>query len=193
MPKPKPDLEDKITLAALRLIAGHGWKALTLDAVARAAKIPAAAVRKIFATTYDILPAIVHVVTRQTETALGKPDSRASSHDRLFEVMMTRFDVLQKHRKAVLVLMAAARGDSKMMYALAQAQGRAMQDMLALAGLSLSAGPRQQGLAAAAGLGPVYHATLWVWRNDETLDMAKTMAALDRYLRWAGRVAEILF
>jgi hypothetical protein len=46
---------------------------------------------------------------------------------------------------------------------------------------------------AYTGLMAVYYRALCVWRHDETADMAKTMAALDRALKQAESVAEIIF
>ena len=191
MPKTDTVLDKKIALAVLRLAAARGWKDVTLEQIAKAAKLSSAQ-KKQFVHKNDVLPCIVRMVTQETQAATGKPDKRAAPHDRLFDVMMTRFDVMQKNRKGLLAIFKNVPQAPDMLCKFLPTQGEAMRDMLALAGLAEEGkGPRQH--LVGLGLGVVYLATLRVWQTDETLDMAKTMAALDRYLRWAGRAADIFF
>jgi ubiquinone biosynthesis protein COQ9 len=192
MPKNKNDLEKKCALAALCLTAAQGWENVTFDRIARTAKIPVATVKKHFAAKNDILSAIVRNVTEEVAVNLGKPDRHASPRDRLFEVLMARFDVLQKYRTAILNIMSESRRDSAMLCALLPAQSQAMRHILKLAGFERYQFPQQKTVTL-GGVGLVYLATMRVWQKDETLDMAKTMAALDRYLRLADKAAAILF
>ena len=195
MPKVKNDFEKKIAHAALRVAASRGWKAVTLDQIAKAAKVPVVTIKKNFKSANEILPAIIRTVTAETATHLGKPDIRASPRDRIFEVMMARFDVLQKYRKAIVSIIVESRRDSGMLCVLFPAQSQAMREMLTLAGLDKNQ-LKQPEWVTAAGMGAIYLAALRIWHRDETLDMARTMASLDRYLRWgekATELAEIFF
>jgi len=49
-----------------------------------------------------------------------------------------------------------------------------------------------KGVAKIAGLTALYLKALWVWRDDDSTDMAKTMASLDQSLGRAERWAENL-
>ena len=177
-------------LAVLKLAAERGWNGVTLDLVAKAAKVSLAHIKKNFKTANDLLPVIVRYVTDEVASAIGKPDRKASPHDQLFDVMMARFDVLQKHRAGILAITKAMRRDPAMFCILIPAQRQEMRRMLDLAGIE-QVGPVR--LAAPAGLWVIYMVTLRIWQGDETIDMAKTMAGLDRALRFTGRAAEILF
>jgi ubiquinone biosynthesis protein COQ9 len=190
MPKTENDFEKKICIAALRLSSSRGWKNVTLELIAKAAKVPSVQMKKRFAGKNDVLVAIMHFVTDKAVAAAGKMDRHSPPRDRLFDLLMARFDILQKHRKGILGIMAWASRDSGIMCVLLPAQKQDMQKILAHAGLD------QEGLGqplAVMGLWIIYLAALRVWRQDETLDMAKTMAALDRYLRYADKAAEIIF
>jgi len=190
MPKAKNDLEYKICVSALRLASTRDWRDLTFEQIAKAARIPVAQAAKHFSGKNEILPAIVRTVTAETIDAIPKPGKRVTAHDRLFEVMMARFDILQKHRKAILSVMEESFRDSKMTCVLLPAQMQAMRETLTFSELA-HRGMYQQ--MATAGLWVVYVATLRVWRYDETIDMTKTMAVLDRNLRLAEKVSDIIF
>jgi len=190
MPKAKTNPENKIIEAALQLAARQDWSKLTLDHIAKAAKLSPAVVKKHFHGKNALLPAVVRWVNRETLATIDKLDLKASPHDRLFEVMMARLDVLQSHRRAILGIIAGSRRDPSALQYLLPVQTEAMRLMLNAARL------QQKGLReifSVTGLLGVYILTLCVWRTDNSPDMSKTMAVLDRYLRRAGALTEILF
>ena len=188
MPQAK-DISHQISESALGLIAARGWDALTLDAIAKAMKVPVAQVKRHCSDTYALLSLIVLYVSDQTFKSCGKPDKKSAPRDRLFEIFMARFDVLQQHRKAVLSLIASIRRDPRMAIAILPAQIEAMKEVLRFAEL--------RGSKTCPPLTP---AVLWVifayaghaWQGDETVDMSKTMAALDRALRVTEKAASML-
>ena len=174
--------EDKIAKATLILAATHPWADLTLDHIARKAKISRAQITARYTDTYAVLPLLVRHITARTVVEIGKASPQDSPRDRLFDAMMTRFDVLQTHRESLLNIVRAMRHDRRMGLALLPAQCQAMGDMLAAAGLPCSP-------LATAGLVGIYGFAIWAWVRDSTVDMAKTMSALDRGLRSAERLA----
>src|SRR5208283_4486841 len=107
----KPD--KKIAEAALQLAASRGWRGVTLEHIAKATKIPQTRIKALYADRDAILPLLVDFISAKAISVLSKPDKTSPPHDRLFERMMARFDVLQEHRKAILSIAAAARGDSR--------------------------------------------------------------------------------
>ena len=184
-------IDCKIALVALRLIATEGWPACAPARLARAAKLSPTLLAKTIDSQHDLLPLLVDYVSHETARQVGRLEPNAPLHDRLFEVMMARLDVLQTHRPAILAIAIAARRDPGMGVTLIRAQGRAMGEMLQLAGLDDQVtGPRR--LFAAGGLTALYLAVLFQWQRDESADMAKTMAFLDRQLRRIGRLAQTM-
>jgi AcrR family transcriptional regulator len=181
--------DQKICAAALRLAAARGWENVTLEQIAKAAKIPLPPLKALFADSNAILPLIVRHISAETFKACDKPDHNAPPHDRLFDVMMARFDRLQQSRKAVLSIAAFARREPRSAVILFQAQIEAMRSTLAFTGFA--SGKACATLAPLAVWG-IHFAAFRAWQHDETLDMSKTMAALDWYLRYAGRAATLL-
>jgi AcrR family transcriptional regulator len=188
--KTKTNPEFKIAEAALRLAARQGWDRLTLEAVAHAAKMSLTQMKKLFSDKNDLLPTIVRLIDRKMLAALGKPNSQATAHDRLFEALMARIDVLQTHRRAITGIMDASKRDPHIIWQLLSPQTSAMRGVLEYTGL------KPETICepfVIAGLLGVYGLTLCTWRQDTSPDMSKTMAALDRHLRRAAGVSEILF
>ena len=170
--------------AALRLAGEKGWRAVSLEAVAKRAKLPLATVKKHAASVAALVPIIADNIDREAFAALGKP--KGAARDVLFDLLMARFDVLQKHRQAILS-MAEAAPDRVMAFALARAT---MEGAYRLAGAVEVKKPPRPVLAV--GLTAVYGWAYCAWRKDDSRDMAKTMAALDRALRLAEQAMKLL-
>lgn len=170
----------KISAAFLRLVARRGWEGVTVDAVARQAKMSPAVLKKRFIEPFEMIPLVVERMTREAlacmRTLSGDP------HDDLFDLMMARFDVLQKNRKAVLALASASRKDRSLAFALGGAVWNAIHATIEASGIDGRSRP-----VLAVGLSAVYGWAFWTWRRDQTRDMSKTMAALDRALRLSAK------
>jgi AcrR family transcriptional regulator len=178
------DTADRIVLAALGLAAEKGWHALSLDEIAIAADVPMASMRRYYPVKSDILTGFTRMVDEQ---ALGGtvPSPDEAPRDRLFDLMMRRFDVLAEHRPGVQAILGDLRRDP----CAALMQGRqidlSMRWTLESAGISTD-GPL--GRIRSRALAVIYLLVLRVWRNDDTADMDRTMKALDARLRQAEEI-----
>ncbi len=174
----------KIAVAALRLASTKSWAHVTLDDIAKAAKVPAAAFKNRFTMTAHLIPIIAAEIDR--EAFAGQKFSGAP-HDILFDIFMARFDVMQKHRNAIEGIADAARQDRALSWALASATMDGAYLIIDRAKFKKPARPM-----LALGLFCVYSWAFFAWRRDTSRDMAKTMAALDRALRLAGKAEELI-
>ena len=109
--------------------------------------------------------------------------------DRLFDMLMRRFDVMQAHRPGVLALLRALSADPGMALLLALATRRSMRWMLDAAGFDTSG---LNGELHTRGLVGVWLWAVRAWRSDESADLAATMAALDKALNRAEEAARWL-
>jgi AcrR family transcriptional regulator len=171
---------DRIVDAALRLIAGQGWRSVSLAAVAADADMTILQVYRLFPSRTAILCGFFR---RVDEAILAPPpemEPEERPRDRLFELMMRRFDTLQPHRAALLALRRDLPFDPPAAVAAGLALLGSMRLMLDTAGIASHgiAGTIAVKLSAAA-----YLAALHTWSRDDTPDLAPTMAALDRRLR----------
>jgi AcrR family transcriptional regulator len=175
---------DRIIDAALACIARQGWRRLSLADIAAEAGLPILRVYRLFSSK----PAILRGFFRRVDEAVlaapldSEPDERP--RDRVFDLLMRRFDALTPYRAALEVLGRELPTDP--LAALAAGAGllRSMRWMLEAAGIS---GEGLGGVLAVKLTAAAYLATLRVWLRDESPDLAPTMAALDRRLRGIER------
>lgn len=183
-----PDVNDPALQAFWRVLAGGGWPALTMRAVAAEAGVPLASLRQRFASPMAMLRA--HAAAVDAAVIEGTiEDETSTPRDRLFDVLMRRLDMLQPNRAGIVRLMRDLPRDPLLALWLASEQPRTMRWMLEAAGLEAT-GPK--GTLRAHGLGVVWLATLHAWAKDESEDLPATMAALDRALDQADKAARSL-
>ena len=189
-PGGEEDASARAVAAALDLIAERGWRSLTLDAVAERAGLDLGAVRTLFPQRGALLEAFFREVDRHV-AAEGSysADDPNPARDRLFDVLMRRFDALQPHRAAIGALVRDLPFDPPAAAASGRRICRALKGTLETAGLSPQ-GPL--GCLRLQGLGAIYLYALRVWLTDETSDLSPTMAALDKGLRAAESAMAVL-
>lgn len=163
---------------ALALIAERGFAELSLSALARAAGVPLARVYQVFPDKPAILKALIERVDLQVLSGEA-PDALEAPRDRLFDILMRRFDALAPYRDPLRVIYHDLRRRPLEALAVSPILVRSMEWALDAADFSRS-GPFASLRAPA--LAAVYGSVLPVWLDDDA-DLAKTMAALDRRLR----------
>jgi AcrR family transcriptional regulator len=184
---PPPSDRDRIIDAALRLIAQHGWRRLTMAAIATEAGLPILAVYRAFRSKPAILGGFFR---RIDEAVLATPleaDTAAEDErprDRVFDLLMRRFDALQPYRDSLAVLGRELPTDPFAALGAGARLLRSMGWMLEAAGVSVDG---LRGVVAVKLTAGVYLATLRVWQRDDSPDLGATMAALDRRLRGIER------
>ncbi|HLI13067.1 MAG TPA: TetR family transcriptional regulator [Alphaproteobacteria bacterium] len=181
------DRREHVVARALELAAERGWRHLSLGEIAEAAGLS-------LAELYELYPskgAILAAFTRQIDAAAlaGGVAEGESARDRLFEMLMRRFEALRPHKRAVEAILRESGADPLNALCGAMRLARSMTWMLEAAGLE-SRG--LMGRARVNGLAMVYAATMRAWLNDDTADMSRTMAVLDRRLRRAESLVEFL-
>lgn len=167
---------DRIIAAALRLAADKPWDDVTMREIADGAGIGLAEMRREFGSK----GAIVAAFTRATDDAVlaraPKPAADQPARDRIFDVIMTRFDVLAPYKAAIKSI-----ADSRPMDSAILKKAWASQAwMLHAAGIPTD-GPL--GSMRVAGLGSIYASVAGTWLEDTDPGLARTMAALDRRLK----------
>jgi len=182
--RPAPSDSDRIIDAALACIARQGWRRLSLAESAAEAGLPILRVYRLFSSKTAILRGFFRRVDEAVLAAPldSEPDERP--RDRVFDLLMRRFDALTPYRDALEALGRELPTDP--LAALAAGAGllRSMRWMLEAAGIS---GEGLGGALAVKLTAAAYLATMRVWLRDESPDLAPTMAALDRRLRGIER------
>jgi AcrR family transcriptional regulator len=174
--------------AALRLAAERGWAGLALADIAAAAKLPLAELYASHPSKTAILVALSREIDRQAVAGFA-PDADESTRDRLFDLIMKRFDALTPYRDGLSAVARDAGRDPVAALCGFGQLARSMALMLEAAGVSSSG---IGGALRTKALGAIYLMTMRDWLRDESADKARTMAALDARLRraegWARRL-----
>lgn len=185
---PDTDSRERLLNSALRLAATDGWRSTSLAAIAADADVALADAYGAYPTRLAILCGLLGRTDRRVLES-GAADAADTPRDRLFDVLMRRFDAMAADKAGVETIMRDLPFDPLTSLMLAPGFANSMSWMLEAAGIS------PNGLGGALrvkGLALVYLATVRVWLDDDSADMAKTMAALDRYLHRAESIAHRL-
>jgi AcrR family transcriptional regulator len=180
--------EDRAIDAAFTLIVEKGWRTVTNADIAAAAKLELPEYHALFPTKNAVLDAFVRRIDR---AALAGPeiDAEASVRDRLFDLLMRRFDALRPHRAAVAALARQAPLNPLTSLGLGFGLCRSLAGVAALAGVETTG---LFGVLRIKALVAIYLSVLRTWLSDEGADDSKTMAALDAALRRAETLARSL-
>jgi AcrR family transcriptional regulator len=181
----KADPEKKVLEAALALAGERGWPAVTVTAVADRAGLGPDEVFRYAPGRQGFLDLLGRKVD-EAALAEGAVDAEEPARDRLFEVLMRRFDYLQDHREGILAIASALRSDPVTGFRQIPALERSMALMLDLAGMPARG---LIGQAKIRVLSLIYLDLARTWMRDDSEDMAVTMKALDKRLDQAEQLA----
>ncbi len=180
------DFDTALVTAAFRIAADQGWRRVNVAAASRAAGLPVAEARARFLNRASILLRFGRLAD---QAALLDAPSEGPVRDRLFDLLMRRFDALQAHRKGVKAILRALPTEPPTALLLACATRTSMRWMLQAAGVTAT-GPR--GAVQVRGLVAVWLWGVRAWERDESDDLSATMAAVDAALGRAERAASWL-
>ena len=175
--------------AALATASSSSWRTLTLLDLAKAVDRP---VSDFYAASLaEAVDCVEEAFDRAISDNLETLDASQTVRDRLFDLIMKRFEAMEPHRAAILAMEAGVDRDPILLAAQHQRHVRAARWVLALAGLEADG---MTGNARAQGLGVILGQARAAWRGDDAGDFTKTMASLDKNLRraeemfghWAG-------
>ncbi len=174
-----------IMKTALNLAHSQGWRKVTLAAIAAEAGLQQADVMAEFTSKEAILAGFARHIDAEVLQAPLETD--ATVRDRLFDLIMRRFDALTPYRGGIRAILHDTVGDPFAALAGLCAAHRSMSLTLEAAGVSAS-GPF--GLLRAKALTALYLRTLYDWLQtaDDGND-DRIMAQLDKALRRAEKVA----
>jgi AcrR family transcriptional regulator len=181
----KADPAARIIDAALALSVSQGWRRLTLAAIAEEAGLEVADVRAQFSCKAGILQGLIRRIDEQA--LMDGADEGSSHRDRLFDLLMRRFDALTPVKPAVTAIARDAWCDPAAVLVTGPSLWCSMSRMLDAAGINTRS---LLGAARIKGLGLIYANAFRIWLGDDSEDMAKTMAALDKGLRCAERLQQ---
>jgi AcrR family transcriptional regulator len=179
----------KLRQALLDLVEERGWIDLSMADIAEHAGVSLADAYRAYRSKAAILVGLTKALDERLIEGLDSDPLEGSAKDRLFDLLMRRFDILKADRDAYRRLMKQLPATPAEFAALLCRLRRSLSLMLEAAGLSASG---LRGEFRLQGLGAVYTAGLRAFVNDESEDLSKTMAVVDKRLGQAERLSYML-
>jgi ubiquinone biosynthesis protein COQ9 len=142
-----------------------------------------------FSSKADILAAYTRMVDDAVLTKVGHPDATLAPRDRLFDVLMTRFELMEPQKPGLRRIAADLRfspGEGLVQFGVA---ARSIYWMLAAAGIDAEG---RRGALRVPGVMSIYARAFDIWLEDDDPGHARTMAALDSRLRRGERFVQRL-
>lgn len=186
---PRSKTRARIIDALMTLAAERPWDEVSLEAIAERAGIALAALRAEYDGRLSVLADFIRSVDEKALSGIDRELAKEAPRERLFDLLFGRFEALAPHRQAVRNLGKSARRDPLLALQLNMIATKSMVWMLAASGI-----PAQGlgGAVRAQTLAMIWARVLQVWLKDDDPGLARTMAALDKHLGEAERVAKRL-
>ena len=175
----KAPIDQRIVDSFFAVAAEKGWLKTSLKDIADHAGVSLAQLHDHYPSKPAILGAAMKRVDHTVLAGTGKASDSESVRDRLFDVMMRRFDALRPNKDAIAAILRDIPRDPPLGLFLACRGKRSMCWMLEAAGVSCGG---ILGELRVKGAMAIFAATLRVWLRDDSEDMGKTMAFLDKRL-----------
>jgi AcrR family transcriptional regulator len=186
--RPKP-VRGRIVDGAVALAEERRWRDVGLGDIAERSGVSLSQLHREFGST----AAIVAEIMRRTDEAVvaGRDPSSDGepAHDRVLDALLRRFDALAPMKSALASIMRDMPADPMGLLCLAPRFYRSMGWTLESAGIGTSG---LAGRLRVKGVSAIYAAAFRVWLRDDSKDLTKTMAFLDKRLSQGERFAALL-
>lgn len=178
---------DRIIDALMALAEEERFEEITLKQIAERADVSLADFREHFASKLAILGAFGRRIDRVVLEGTTGDLAEENSKERLFDVLMRRFDALTPYREGLRGISEWLRRDPSAAPAINRMAFNSMRFMLEAADIDTGG---RIGALKIQGLVLAMAQVTRTWLNDEDPGLAETMAELDRTLIRGGKVVE---
>lgn len=181
-------MKKKAFEVCLKVIERGGWKNFSFAKASAESSIPLSVFHDQFSSPSDVIIQLFKTIDQETLKNLDSYDD-LSPKDALFDILMTRFEAALPYK----TILKSFWGDWIMNPT--EAPAFACQGFSSMAWMLEAAGLESRGLKGflrVQGLTTLYLLTLKTWLTDDSPDLGKTMAFLDKGLHKLERAARIL-
>ena len=176
----------KIAETSLLLLEKKSWKDLSLTEIRKKSKI------KNFDKLIDKKKIIIKIINEYFDYSLSlflENIEKSDNKDMIFEIIMMRFDILQKNRKAIISIYNSFKSKPQDLLFLLPHIIDSIILMTEPTNISLRG---ISGQLKIKGILIIYIISFLTWIEDETSSIEKTMITLDKSLDQAGNIVRFL-
>lgn len=180
-------VSDKLIDAALDLATTHRWRDISFPQIAAHAGVPLGDALMTLSGKGKVLKALNKRIDAEVLGSLEKDPLDGNTKDKLFDVLMRRFDALEGRQDAMASIAADVGRDPMLAACLTPQFKKSMSLSLQAAEVTTDG---WRGLIKVEALGIIYMNAFRAWLKDGDPGLAGTMAALDKGLARAEKFAE---
>jgi AcrR family transcriptional regulator len=184
--KPKNSVQEQAVDTLLKLLADREWADISLQDIAGKAGVSLAELRGAFPSKGAVLGGFARRIDQEVLKPAPEIEGQVA-RERLFDVMMRRFEALKPYKAAIRSARRGLMADPLAATSWNKIEVNSAQWMLAAAGIQDS-GP--YATVKAQGLAVIFANVLGTFLDDDDPDLTKTMRDLDKQLRRAERMVE---
>lgn len=178
---------ERILSAALVLFSEMPWDSVSMEMIAEASGANLTTVYKYYPTKLALVSSFMERINKRLLSGHDFDDRDEPQRERLIDVLMRRFELLNPNKGAVRSIIVNTVFDPYSTIRLIPSFTKAMAWSLEAAGLNASG---FVGLMRIKMLSIIYLSTMRIWLKDESDDLSSTLSYLDQSIR---RVENILF
>lgn len=171
-------IKKKISEAALNLLKSRSWSKIKMKDIFEKAGIKSNSAFFHVKNKKDILVLIQNYFDNQMYENI-QDNATSNKHDKIFDILMTRFELYNKHRTAVIKLFNYIINKPDLLIIFIPITFKFLTNVLELSDISSDG---IYGNLKAEGLLIIYLMIFLVWKKDDTSGLEKTMTAVDNYL-----------
>ena len=119
----------------------------------------------------------------------SKKIENSNNKDMIFEILMMRFDILQQHRKGIISIFNSFKNQPNQLLFLLP---NLLDSIILMLEYTKISSIGVMGQIKIKGIFIIYISVFFVWINDNTSYLEKTMTALDNYLNQAGTILKFI-
>ena len=176
----------KIAETTLFLLKNKNWNDLSLEEIKKKSKIQK--FDKLIKNKKTIIKKINEYFDYKLSFRL-KNIEQSNNKDMIFEILMMRFDILQKYRKGILSIFNSFKGKPQDLVFLLP---NIIDSIILMVNYTNVSTKGIRGQLKIKGIVIIYISSFFVWMNDNTPSLDKTMTTLDKNLDQAGKILSFI-
>ena len=177
------EIENKYIKKGFDLINDIGWEEFSLEKLSTKEKIPINDLKVFFKCKNSIVDKFSRMIDKKIESKLRIDDFKDSSKkDILFELIMMRFDEMEGYKGSLVKILDVSKNKPLLISIITK---NVMNTMDFFLELSNSYNNYAFDILKKNFLFFIYSITFKTWLSDNTEDLSKTMAELDKLLSTA--------
>jgi hypothetical protein len=174
--------DKKIAEVALQLLKNKNWKNLTLNEIKNKSKITQ--FNKLIKNKNMIIKKINKYIDYKLALQ-SKYLEKSNNKDMIFEILMMRFDIIQKYRKSIISIFNSFKTNPQDLFFLLP---NIIESIVLMVNYTNISSKGVLGQLKIKGVLIIYIYSFFVWIKDETSSLEKTMISLDKNLDHAGKI-----